>query len=153
VYACSQYGSCGRSTNAGSTVRSFGTTTASRRAWLTPLALDPSNPAIVYYGGDRLNRSTNSAQSFAAISGDLSHGGGGASGNYDTISAIAVAKTDGRIIYAGRHRRRPPVDHPRHRHDVDGDHRRAAEPVDHPGRRRPDGREHRVRHPVRLPQR
>src|SRR5207249_3488160 len=101
VYACSQYGSCGRSTNAGSSMRNFGSTTASRRAWLTPVALDPTTPSIVYYGGDRLNRSTTSAQSFGVISGDLSHGGGGTSGVYDTISAIAVAKADGNVIYAG----------------------------------------------------
>ncbi|NUP50059.1 MAG: glycosyl hydrolase, partial [Catenulispora sp.] len=101
VYACSQYGSCGRSTNSGNTVRNFGSTTSARRAWLTPLALDPTTPSVVYYGGDQLNRSANSAQSFSSISPDLSHGDGGTSGVYGTISTIAVAKTDGRVIYAG----------------------------------------------------
>lgn len=100
VYACSQNGSCGRSTNGGNSMSSFGSTTSSRRAWLTPVVFDPSNPAIMYYGGNQLNRSTNSAQSFTAISGDLSRGSSGSS-SYNTISTIAVAKTSGSTIYVG----------------------------------------------------
>lgn len=95
VYACSQNGACVRSTDGGNTTSSFGTTTSTRRGWLTPVVFDPSNPAIMYYGGNRLNRSTNSAASFTAISGDLTQT------TWGTISAIGVAKTDGRVIYAG----------------------------------------------------
>lgn len=100
VYACSQNGSCGRSTNGGTNMSSFGATTASRRAWLTPVAFDPSNPSIMYYGGERLNRSTNSAQSWVAISPDLSRGSSGSS-SYNTISTIAVAPTNSAVIYVG----------------------------------------------------
>jgi photosystem II stability/assembly factor-like uncharacterized protein len=100
VYACSQNGSCGRSTNGGTSMSSFGSTTSSRRAWFTPVVFDPSNPAIMYYGGERLNRSTNSATSWTVISGDLSRGAG-TNTAYDTISTIAVAKTDGKVIYVG----------------------------------------------------
>lgn len=82
-------------------MRNFGSTSSARRAWLTPVTLDPTTPSVVYYGGDQLNRSTNSAQSFTAISPDLSRGGGGTSGTYDTISTIAVAKADSRVIYVG----------------------------------------------------
>ena len=59
---------------------------------LTPVVFDPSNPAVMYYGGNRLNRSTNSAQSWTVISGDLSRGSSGST-SYNTISTIAVAKT------------------------------------------------------------
>jgi hypothetical protein len=100
VYACSQNGSCGRSTNGGTNMSSFGSTTGSRRAWLTPVAFDPSNPSIMYYGSERLNRSTNSAQTWAAISPDLSRGSSGSS-SYDTISTIAVAPTSSATIYVG----------------------------------------------------
>ncbi|MBB5958065.1 hypothetical protein FHS29_004673 [Saccharothrix tamanrassetensis] len=95
VYACAQNGACVRSTNGGNTVSAFGATTSERRGWLTPVVLDPNNPAIVYYGGNRLNRSTDSAASFTAISGDLTHG------TWATISAVGVAKSDSRVIYAG----------------------------------------------------
>lgn len=95
VYACSQNGSCRRSTDGGNTMSAFGSTNSTRRGWLTPVVFDPSNPAIMYYGGNRLNRSTNSAASFSVISPDLTHGAWG------TISAIGVAQTDGRVIYVG----------------------------------------------------
>ncbi|HET8642672.1 MAG TPA: glycosyl hydrolase, partial [Pseudonocardiaceae bacterium] len=102
VYACSQYGSCRRSTDGGNTMTSFGATVSDRRNWLTPVEFDPNNPAIMYYGGNRLNRSTNSAQTFTVISPDLSHGVGGIGGYpYGTITTVAVAKADSRVIYVG----------------------------------------------------
>jgi hypothetical protein len=102
VYACSQYGTCARSTDGGATMVGFGSTVSDRRNWITPVVFDPSNPAVMYYGGNRVNRSTNSAASWTAISPDLSHGSGGIGGSpYGTITTIAVARSDGRIIYAG----------------------------------------------------
>jgi hypothetical protein len=102
VYACSQYGACSRSTTGGGGMTAFGGTTSDRRNWLTPVVFDPNNPAIMYYGGNRLNRSTNSAQSFTVISPDLSHGSGGTGGYpYGTITTIAVAASNSATIYAG----------------------------------------------------
>jgi photosystem II stability/assembly factor-like uncharacterized protein len=80
----------------------FGATTSDRRNWLTPVAFDPNNPSIMYYGGNRLNRSTNSAQTFTVISPDLSHGSGGTGGYpYGKITTIAVARSNSATIYAG----------------------------------------------------
>lgn len=102
VYTCSQYGACSRSTTGGGGLTAFGSTTSDRRNWLTPIAFDPSNPAIMYYGGNRLNRSTDSAANWAVISPDLSRGVGGSDGYpYGTITTIAVAKTSSATIYAG----------------------------------------------------
>jgi photosystem II stability/assembly factor-like uncharacterized protein len=102
VYACSQYGACVRSTNGGSSASGFGSTTSDRRGWLTPVVFDPSNPAIMYYGGNRLNRSVNSAATWAPISPDLTHGDAGTGGYpFGTITAVAVAKSNGAVIYAG----------------------------------------------------
>ena len=36
----------------------FGATTSDRRNWVTPIVFDPNNPAIMYYAGNRVNRST-----------------------------------------------------------------------------------------------
>jgi hypothetical protein len=80
----------------------FGSTTSDRRGWLTPVVFDPGNPAIMYYGGNRLNRSVNSAASWSAISPDLTHGNGGTGGYpFGTITAVAVAKANPAVIYAG----------------------------------------------------
>ncbi|MDQ3990875.1 MAG: hypothetical protein M3245_01005, partial [Actinomycetota bacterium] len=102
VYGCSQYGSCSRSTNAGNSSSGFGATTSQRRNWQTPVVLDPNDPQIVYYGGNILNRSTNRAAAFTAISPDLT-GGPGADPNYPfgTMTTIAVAKTAPNTIWVG----------------------------------------------------
>lgn len=102
VYACSQNGSCGRSTDGGNTMTSFGATTSDRRNWLTPVAFDPTNPSVMYYAGNRLNRSTNSAASWTVISPDLSRGPGGIDGYpFGTITTVAAARTSPATIYAG----------------------------------------------------
>jgi Sortilin, neurotensin receptor 3, len=102
VYACSQNGSCSRSTDGANTMTPFGTTTSTRRNWLTPVVFDPGNPSIMYYGGNRLNRSTNSAATWTAISPDLSHNSGGLDGfPFGTITCIAVSPSSPSTIYAG----------------------------------------------------
>src|SRR6266511_4205541 len=88
VYACSQNGACTRSTDGGTTRSGFGATTSERRNWVTPVVFDPSNPAVMYYAGNRVIRSTNSAASFTVISPDLTRGDGGIGGStWQDISA------------------------------------------------------------------
>jgi hypothetical protein len=101
VYSCSQFGACSRSTDGGNTSTGFGSTVSDRRNWTTPVVFDPSNPTVMYYGGNRLNRSTDAAASWTVISPDLSHGSGGIGGTFGTITTVAVAPGDGRVIYAG----------------------------------------------------
>lgn len=102
VYSCSQYGVCTRSTDGGTTRSSFGSTNSDRRNWITPVVFDPNNTSIMYYGGNRLNRSTDSAATWTAISPDLTRGSGGTGGTpFGTLTTIAVARTDSRVIYVG----------------------------------------------------
>lgn len=106
VFGCSQYGSCYRSENSGSPPRqNFGTgqTTSERRNWFTPLQFDPSDPDVMYYAGNRLNRSTDNGRTWTAISPDLTDGGPNDPNGYPwgTITAVAAAPTDGDTIYAG----------------------------------------------------
>jgi hypothetical protein len=102
VYACSQNGACTRSTDGGTTRTGFGATVSDRRNWVTPIVFDPSNPAVMYYAGNRVNRSTNSAASWTVISPDLTHGQDGTGGaTFGTVTTLAVARSDGRVIYAG----------------------------------------------------
>jgi hypothetical protein len=104
VYACSQFGVCSRSVNAGNNSTGFlNATTADRRNWETPVVLDPSTPSTVYYGGNILNRSTNMAVTFAPISPSLSNPASGTDPSYPfgTLTTVAVAKTNPAVIYAG----------------------------------------------------
>jgi len=104
VYACSQFGFCSRSVDAGNTSTSFiNATVSDRRNWQTPVVLDPSTPSTVYYAGNLLNRSTNMAVGFTAISPSLSNPASGTDPSYPfgTITAVAAAKSDPNVIFAG----------------------------------------------------
>jgi hypothetical protein len=104
VYACSQFGVCSRSVNAGNNSTGFtNATTAARRNWETPVVFDPATTSTVYYGGNVLNRSTNRAVNFTAISPSLSNPASGTDPSYPfgTITTVAVAKTNANVIYAG----------------------------------------------------
>jgi photosystem II stability/assembly factor-like uncharacterized protein len=103
VYGCSQYGDCIRSTDGGDTGFDFtGSTSSSRRNWLTPLQFDPANPAILYYAGNLVNRSVDRGVHWSVISPDLT-GGPGRDPLYPfgTVTTVAGAKTDPNRILAG----------------------------------------------------
>jgi hypothetical protein len=109
IYGCSQYGACSRSTTGGTSTLPFGATTSDRYNWFTPVVLDPSNPQVVYLGGNRLNRSANGAATFGVISPDLTGGPGHDSYPFGTITTVAASATkpnellvgtdDGRLWY------------------------------------------------------
>jgi sortilin (neurotensin receptor 3) len=102
VYGCSQYGFCSYSRDGGTTFSSFGSTNSTRYNWFTPVQFDPTSPAVMYLGGNRLNRSTNRAQTWTVISPDLT-GGPGPDPNYvfGTITTVAAAKSNGQVLFAG----------------------------------------------------
>ncbi|MFC0438139.1 glycosyl hydrolase [Kutzneria buriramensis] len=101
VFACLQYGECARSTNGGSSMTDFtGATTADRRNWLTPVQFDPTNPKVMYYGGNRLNRSTDGGVTWTAISPDLTGGPGKDDFPFGTITTVAAA-TDQHTVWVG----------------------------------------------------
>ncbi|NEE00217.1 WD40/YVTN/BNR-like repeat-containing protein [Phytoactinopolyspora halotolerans] len=106
VFGCSQYGSCYRSENSGGTPRqSIGAnqTTSSRRNWFTPLQFDPSDPEVMYYAGNIVNRSTDNGRTWEPISPDLTGGGPNDPAGYPwgTVTTVAAAPTDGDRLYAG----------------------------------------------------
>jgi hypothetical protein len=99
VYACSQNGACVRSTNGGGSSSPFGATVSDRRGWVTPVVFDPGNPTVMYYGGNRVNRSTDAAATWSVISPDLTRGSG--NGAFGTITTIAIARSNAAVVYAG----------------------------------------------------
>lgn len=104
VYVEYQYGNLFRSTNGGNSFSraDFGIP-QQRRNWNTPIVFEPNNPSTLYYGGNRLYKSTNRASNWQAISPDLSNGGvsGPYSATYGSITTIAVSPIDTDIMYAG----------------------------------------------------
>ena len=103
IFAEYQYGGLAKSTNGGSSFYSCvsGINSGDRRNWSTPVVFDPSNPDRMYYGTYRLYRSTNAAGSWSSISSDLTGGQGDASLVYATLTTIAVAPSNGQVIYVG----------------------------------------------------
>jgi hypothetical protein len=104
VFACSQFGNCARSVNAGNNSTRFTNATISdRRNWQSPLVLDPTTSSTVYYGGNILNRSADRAVSFTAVSPSLSDPESGTDPSYPfgTLTTVAVAPTNPNVIYAG----------------------------------------------------
>jgi len=103
VYGCYQYGACSRSTDGGNSNIDFtGSTVSSRRNWFTPVQFNPGDPAVLYYAGERVNRSTNNGVSWSVISPDLT-GGPGRDPNYPfgTVTTVAGAATDANRVFAG----------------------------------------------------
>jgi photosystem II stability/assembly factor-like uncharacterized protein len=75
VYASSQYGGLGRSTNGGN---SFLCATSgldlAYTNWMTPYFMDKNNPLTLYCGTYKIHRTTNGMQSWTQISPDLANG-------------------------------------------------------------------------------
>ena len=103
VYAESQYGGLGRSTNGGSSFSSAtsGISYSDRFNWMSPLVFDPNDPSILYFAGNRVYKSTNHAASWTAISSDLSNGPGQYNQTFGTVTTLSVSPWNGDVIYAG----------------------------------------------------
>ncbi len=103
VYGESQYGAMQRSTNGGGSFSggTSGISGTDRQNWNTPFVFDPSNPVNMYYGSNRLWKSTNRAVSWTVISPDLTNGVTAGNLVWSTITTIAVAKSNANVIYVG----------------------------------------------------
>jgi hypothetical protein len=107
VYGESQFGALRKSTNGGTSFASAATGLTGRRGWKMPIAIDPSSTGTgatttIYVGSHLLFRSTNSAGSWTAISGDLTNGNQGVGTIvFGTITTIAIAPSNKNTIYIG----------------------------------------------------
>jgi len=119
IYCESQFGGIVRSTNGGKTFTGAvtGIPASDRRNWNTPITHDPLTTSRLYTGTFRVFRSTNGAQSWSAISGDLTNGppprapraapGAGPASSHlastveGTITTLAVSPLDTNILWAG----------------------------------------------------
>jgi photosystem II stability/assembly factor-like uncharacterized protein len=102
VYAEYQYGNFAKSVNGGTTFNTAmnGISGSDRKNWCTPVVFDPTNPEVLYYGANRLYKSTNRASAWTAISNDLTNGPG-INLTYGTITTISASPVNPEIIYVG----------------------------------------------------
>jgi len=103
IYAEYQWGNLEKSTNGGSSFNdaTAGISPSDRTNWSTPVIMDPNNHLVLYYGANRLYKTTNGAGWWNAISNDLTNGPGPGGLTYGTITTIAVARTDSNVVYVG----------------------------------------------------
>jgi hypothetical protein len=119
VFSCLQYGVCQVSTDGGNTGTEFDTTPLSlnqtcttctqttRNAYFTPMAFDPANPSIVYYGGDEINESQNDGSSWSLISSNLGGPNTGTNtdplyaGHFGAATTIAISQSNDNIVWIG----------------------------------------------------
>ena len=103
IYAEYQWGNLAKSTNGGSSFfpATNGISPSDRTNWCTPVIMDPNNHLILYYGANRLYKTTDGAGYWNAISNDLTNGPGPGGLTYGTITTIAVSKTDSDVVYVG----------------------------------------------------
>ncbi|MBL8151003.1 MAG: hypothetical protein JNN15_13840, partial [Blastocatellia bacterium] len=74
-------------------ISSSGATTE-RTLFYAPLTMDSINPSLLYTGAQKLYKTINRAETWSAVSGDLTNGTG-------AVSAIAVSPSDPRTIFVG----------------------------------------------------
>jgi photosystem II stability/assembly factor-like uncharacterized protein len=99
VYASSQNGYLGYSTNGGTTF--FGGTSGldlTYSNWMTPYVMDKTSPLTLYCGTYKIHKTTNGMQSWVPISPDLANGH---IQNLGTITTVDVAKSNPNVIYCG----------------------------------------------------
>jgi photosystem II stability/assembly factor-like uncharacterized protein len=103
VYAEYQYGNLARSFNGGNnfTPATSGISYSDRFNWNTPVVFDPQNPQILYFGSQRLYKSTNRAASWNPVSGDLTNNDEQQNLVYNTLTTISVSPLYSNIIYTG----------------------------------------------------
>ncbi len=103
IYAEYQWGNLMKSTDGGYDFNYAmdGISGGDRTNWSTPVVMDSNNPLVLYYGANRLYKTTDGAEYWYAISGDLTNGPGPSFLTYGTITTIAVSRTNGDVIYVG----------------------------------------------------
>lgn len=103
IYALSQRGNLVKSTNDGGSFSNAmsGISGADPKNWDTPIAFDPADSQTLFYGANRMYKTTNAAGNWSPISPDLSNGPHSGNLAFGTITSISVSISNSDVIYAG----------------------------------------------------
>ncbi|MGH7492581.1 MAG: T9SS type A sorting domain-containing protein [bacterium] len=101
IYAESQFGVLDKSTDGGYSFGGArnGINTNEPRNWSTPVVMDPNDSQVLYYGTNRVYRTTNGAGNWEPISDTLTLQNPGS--RLGTVTSIAVARSNPEVVYAG----------------------------------------------------
>ncbi len=104
IYAEFQNGNLRKSTNTGGSF--FGAMNGidynnERHNWSTPVEMAAYDHNVLYYGSNRLYRTTNGATLWTAISGDLTDGPTLGNLGFGTITTIGVSPSTPGVVYVG----------------------------------------------------
>jgi len=93
----------GKSVNDGSSFFSAmsGISSSDRKNWDTPIAFDPADSQTLYYGANRLYKTTNAAGNWSVISPDLTDGPYEGNLTFGTIISISVSPLNSDVIFVG----------------------------------------------------
>lgn len=69
--------------------------------WQSPILISPHNPDILYFGSNKLHRSMNRGDDWAAISGDLTQGGKPGNVAYGTLATLSESPFQFGLLYTG----------------------------------------------------
>ena len=103
IYALSQRGNLGKSTNNGVSFSGAltGIPSGDTNNWDTAITFDPADSQTLFYGTQRVYKTTNAAGNWTAISPDLSNGPYTGNLAFGTVTTIDVSPLDSNVIYAG----------------------------------------------------
>ena len=103
VYAEYQYGELGRSVDGGSNFdgATIGISPTDRFNWNTPVVFNPADPSVLFIGSQRLYKSIDRAESWSAISPDLTENNSPSVTPFGTITTISVSPVNDQILYVG----------------------------------------------------
>ncbi|HBZ01088.1 MAG TPA: hypothetical protein DEO84_07190, partial [candidate division Zixibacteria bacterium] len=103
IYAESQYGYLGKSTDLGNNwdIILDGINTSERVNWCTPVVMSPFNHLILFYGAQKLYKTINGGALWSVISPDLTGGSGGGNLVFGTITTICQSPLSASVIWVG----------------------------------------------------
>jgi hypothetical protein len=101
-FNCSQFGSCRRTTNGGTSFQSLRGRDSDRYNWFAPVEFAADDPNVVYTGGNILNKSVDGGLNYTPISPDLTNGPGhDPVYPFGTLTTVASAATNPNEIVVG----------------------------------------------------
>jgi photosystem II stability/assembly factor-like uncharacterized protein len=103
IYALSQRGNLGKSSNNGISFSGAlsGIPSSDTNNWDTALTLDPNDSQTLYYGTQKVYKTTNAAGNWTSISPDLSNGPYAGNLDFGTVTSIDVSPINSNVIVAG----------------------------------------------------
>ncbi len=103
IYAEYQYGNLSKSTNLGNSWDYiYGPWYHDERTnWNTPVIMSPHDAQVLFYGAEKIHKTSNGGSSWNIISPDLTEGGGNGNLVYGTVTTISQSPINPDIIWAG----------------------------------------------------